>query len=451
MLEFGHLSKQLYLPSQKPISLGCRAEKSAANSLAKAQKAFSAAISSVIMESPDLQRLMYRRAIYYFKQFFSYPEARSYQDYAELERTYCQAKVMLAQIPVQDSDDEEETEAKASLIKDKQEELKADMNDAEEEYELFRHLISLAPNFASSGLDTRMIEQLLKLVVEGEQDQAEALIKKDPQLLLATGNIIDLSGRSFENITAFQYALWAMDYHMWTMIQKYLPVEVQAKQYTLLECKGTAHGRHYDIKPLFDALKVFIDNAEQWNYDQRAVEQWCKEVGRAQSLLPVHVVNEYCRPDRSFASYPIDWESELPRTKTVWVLQDSKWCSKNRYIEDSWYKLPLGSSLACCQWWGRPGVTSCWCGNVITWYILSATGIDYIALQALWHARTQQLKRLIYNLKQKSSLVKALQSAGLFSEGIRLVLDYADAYRNIATLPVDNDLTASSIQAPTTK
>jgi hypothetical protein len=76
-----------------------------------------------------------------------------------------------------------------------------------------------------SVVNQKKIHELLRLVVEGEQDQAEAMIKKDKNLLLAAGRIIDLSGREFERITAFQYALWALDWHMWTMIQKYLPTE----------------------------------------------------------------------------------------------------------------------------------------------------------------------------------------------------------------------------------
>ena len=98
-------------------------------------------------------------------------------------------------------------------------------------------------------MDAKALAQLLKLVAEGEQDQAEALIKQTPQLLLASGTVTDLSGRTFKNITAFQYALWAMDWHMWTMIKKYLPTEAQAQQLQELETKGTEHGKHFDFKP----------------------------------------------------------------------------------------------------------------------------------------------------------------------------------------------------------
>ena len=84
------------------------------------------------------------------------------------------------------------------------------------------------------------LRQLLQYVAEGEQDKAEALIQTDKNLLLHAGTVKDLSGREFKPITAFQYALWAMDYHMWTMIQKYLPKEAQAR--TVTRIRNQRHG-----------------------------------------------------------------------------------------------------------------------------------------------------------------------------------------------------------------
>jgi hypothetical protein len=257
-------------------------------------------------------------------------------------------------------------------------------------------------------LDAKALGELLKCVAEGEQDQAEALIKKDSKLLLAAGKVTDLSGRTFDNITAFQYALWAMDYHMWTMIQKYLPTEAQAKQHALLESKGTVHGKHFDLQPLLDALKTYVDNAAKWNYDQRAVEQWCKKMGGAQKLLPAHVVNEYCRSDRSFAPCPSEWTSPLPRTRTVAVYDGSKW------VKGEWFTPlnssdALGSSVAFCResdgCRGRVGggglsgwvEAGAWLGVRGWWQQTDVANLK--SLQALWHARTQQLKALADSLE----------------------------------------------------
>ena len=49
----------------------------------------------------------------------------------------------------------------------------------------------------------------------------------------------------------------------------------------------------------------------------RAIDHWCKVVGGEQKLLPAHMVNEYCRPDRPFEPCPQEWESKLPRTREL--------------------------------------------------------------------------------------------------------------------------------------
>ena len=55
-----------------------------------------------------------------------------------------------------------------------------------------------------------MMQQLLQYVVEGEQDQAEAIIKQNHNVLLLAGDVKDLSGREFKQITAFNmpYGHW---------------------------------------------------------------------------------------------------------------------------------------------------------------------------------------------------------------------------------------------------
>ena len=158
-------------------------------------------------------------------------------------------------------------------------------------------------------LDQKSLSQLelLQYVAEGEQDKAEALIQTDKNLLLHTGTVKDLSGREFKPITAFQYALWAMDCHMWTMIQKYLPQEAQAQQLQELETKGTAYGKHFSLQGLTGALQTYVDNYGN-GIITTCSDHWCKVVGGEQKLLPAHVVNEYCRPDRPFEPCPSEWE-----------------------------------------------------------------------------------------------------------------------------------------------
>jgi serine/threonine protein kinase len=256
-----------------------------------------------------------------------------------------------------------------------------------------------APKPALKPVDQKDLSQLLRYVAEGEQDKAEALIQKDKNLLLHTGTLKDLSGREFKQITAFQYALWAMDWHMWVMIQKYLPQEAQAQQLQELEAKGTAYGKHFCLQGLTGALQTYVDNAEKvWKYDRRVADHWCKVVGGEQKLLPVHVVNEYCRADRPFEPCPQEWEAKLPRTREMNVWDSTR----SKRVKRSWFVAPssktgLGLNFAfyrynnlCCvlashgNRWPRE------------WVALQVAPVmaDLKALQSLWKTRTQQLELL---------------------------------------------------------
>lgn len=66
-----------------------------------------------------------------------------------------------------------------------------------------------------------LLDKLLLHVVHGEQDEAEAIIQKNPQLLLDAGLVTDYSGRRIQG-TALQVALGAGDLEMCKMIVPYL-------------------------------------------------------------------------------------------------------------------------------------------------------------------------------------------------------------------------------------
>ena len=146
----------------------------------------------------------------------------------------------------------------------------------------------------------RQVPGLLSLVASGEQAKAEELIARDPEILLQAGDVTDGAERCFTGITALQYAVWALDAHMWTMILPYFDrINARAsagEQLRALEEKGTAHGRHFDFKPLLDAYKAFERSPSE--------ESWIRGVGGAQRLLPDHVVQEYTTPDRPFKPTP---------------------------------------------------------------------------------------------------------------------------------------------------
>lgn len=201
------------------------------------------------------------------------------------------------------------------------------------------------------------LEEFLRLVAGGEQNQAEAMLKNNPNLALVPGDVTDLSKRTFTNITAFQYSVWALDWHMWTMIRKYLPDEVAREQAQGFETgswvKGSylpwreSHGVHAQglLDNLIQAYQTTIDlyNAKKYAEGDKA---WVKQVGGAQLLLPTHVINEYCHPTRPF--YP------LPNFKDVAALPRSRTIDEGEWFTASYLGGKLGEKFACY----RAGMTA---------------------------------------------------------------------------------------------
>jgi hypothetical protein len=160
-------------------------------------------------------------------------------------------------------------------------------------------------------------------IARGEQDQAEAMLKKQPLLALAKGRFDDISdlrclkkgdefGRVFQHISGWQYAIWAGDIHMCRMIKRCLlespnaaPLIDTAKtQYRDVrqgvgDFDADHHRKAFDLTPLIDALKTYVQNYAAWDIE-KCKAHWCKVIGGHQRKLPAHVINEYCRPDRAF-------------------------------------------------------------------------------------------------------------------------------------------------------
>jgi hypothetical protein len=133
----------------------------------------------------------------------------------------------------------------------------------------------------------------LDLVVNGKQDKAEKMLKVNKQLVLFHGKVIDPSGQIFERVTGFQYAVWALDGHMWVMLLRYL--DRQQAQEQIRSFEQNKYIENQSIPNLIEKLKKYLDadSYDKWS------ECW-KEVGEAQRKAPIHVINEYCRSDNSF-------------------------------------------------------------------------------------------------------------------------------------------------------
>ena len=149
------------------------------------------------------------------------------------------------------------------------------------------------------AIDQGQVNKLLDHVMRGEQDEAENMIKANPQLLNHKGSGKEFhNDREFRSITPFQYALWALDSYMWEMMMKHIDHSEAQSQLEELETQGTEHGKQFDgFDSLINAYQVFLNNYISW-YNRQRMNYWCEEVGGAQKGLPVHALQWYYRPGR---------------------------------------------------------------------------------------------------------------------------------------------------------
>ncbi len=189
---------------------------------------------------------------------------------------------------------------------------------------------------ASPAIKKMQAPKFLTLVAQGKQDEAEQLLlltdmqDTAQELLLAQNTFTDYQGRTF-NCSAYEYAYWAKDTHMRKMLESHMDDDTKAEMLQRVESieeQGltyqqhgeTKKSKHCDLQPLIDALQAYVDGYNNWfeNGNWDAIDNAWLQVGRAQRDVPVHVINEYCRPDRSFDPCPEFNEEELPRVTTYY-------------------------------------------------------------------------------------------------------------------------------------
>ncbi len=183
------------------------------------------------------------------------------------------------------------------------------------------------------------------------------MLKANPHLAITKGNLTDCSGRLFKDISGLQYALWALDYHMWNMIHTHLKkaglndaTRAQLEELKLIATLNEQNG--WIIIPdcntnwpliswsaLINALETYVKNYDAWSSEQCG-NHWRQQVGGAQLILPAHVINEYSHPSRPFYPCP-KWSNEeivLPRTGvTDWrIASDYKLGSGFAWVRANW-------------------------------------------------------------------------------------------------------------------
>jgi hypothetical protein len=279
-------------------------------------------------------------------------------------------------------------------------------------------------------------KQFMQQVAYGEQNEAENVLKKDVQMaqeLLTASNIpfTDYSGRTF-TCTAYEYAYWAKDTHMCRMLEKYM--NAHTKQILLERVQRieelignefikkprgltyTQKGKdycsaHFDLTPLKQALKAYIDaynqSPKQTDADWEALDALWIKVGLPQREVPAHVAQEYCHPKRSFKDVSEN-PSLLDASNSKNLERSLKFYNYETGNDDSWFTRDsysagsgLGSQFAAARAGADVAVGMAPdCGWEGGWSWRMVVGCDLAAIEAIDKARTEDLKQSFANLAQ---------------------------------------------------
>ncbi|MFA6301554.1 MAG: F-box protein [Legionella sp.] len=254
-------------------------------------------------------------------------------------------------------------------------------------------------NFKGLFLTNQNKHLCLSYIAHGKQNEAQALLLSNPDLLYYYGPVRDITGRTFTRISIFQYALWAWDVkHMAKMIMQCLPPEepgrlikaVLLKQLKELEQKGldykfngkTISGeKHFDFKPLFEAYKTHIANP-------LSVSNWLA-VGAAQNELPANIRQELCQQNQTISNTAVFSQEHLNRT-----LKFFNYVTKKTEVWDA-NLLNLGKTFAIerCAAVDRPSGVARATGS-------SFLSIDYNAMITLSQVRAANLAKLKQELQE---------------------------------------------------
>ncbi|WP_131775159.1 F-box protein [Legionella cincinnatiensis] len=239
--------------------------------------------------------------------------------------------------------------------------------------------------------------KFLHQVVRGNHEAVAEMLKKNPALMHIRGQVTDLSGRKFTHISGFEYAMWALDKHMWTKMLDCLPKTAEGEkiktvlrtQYQRIKEVGVTYELHGVITQTpekhFDFEGTIIKELQEY-VDKDDDNQWRTGVGSAQKLLPIHVVYEYCS-DTPF--YPVPDFKEQPKSSTEFY----NWLNNGE--KESWFcegsKLGIDFSI----YKGCPRVVA------VAAYVLAGAcvRIDLNAITALGVARTKDFLALENDLK----------------------------------------------------
>ncbi|HAT8860162.1 TPA: F-box protein [Legionella pneumophila subsp. pneumophila] len=191
------------------------------------------------------------------------------------------------------------------------------------------------------------VPKLLHHVTRGKHDVVKSMLKQDISLIFKRGVVTDCSGREFENISAFEYALWALDKHMWAAMIACIPQNEEGRkvferlmaQYNKVNTDGVTYRlngktiteKRFDFEnTIIKELQTQVDSinapgAKNWEVIDK---QWREGVGGAQKRLPMHIVDEYCSNESFYPVPEFTSQPKSPKQFNNWTTdKDENWFS----------------------------------------------------------------------------------------------------------------------------
>ncbi len=251
--------------------------------------------------------------------------------------------------------------------------------------------------------------KLLHHVTRGEHDVVKAMLKKDMRLIFKRGIVTDCSGREFENVSSFEYALWALDKHMWAAMIACIPQNEEGRkvfekliaQYNKVDTEGVTYKlngktiteKHFDFNnTIIKELQTQVDsiNAPGVQNWEAIDKQWREGVGAAQKRLPMHIVDEYCSNE---PFYPVPEFTSPPKSSK----QFYNWTTEK---DENWFSVDSKLSVDFAIHKG-PGARAMGCRLTIG---AGSAARDLVAMTALCKVRTNNFIDLKSQLEDQMTL-----------------------------------------------
>lgn len=263
------------------------------------------------------------------------------------------------------------------------------------------------------------VRKLLHHVVRGQHDTVQSILTDDISLMFKRGKVTDCSGREFENVSGFEYALWALDKHMWAKMIACIPQNEEGRkifaqliaQYNKVNTEGVTYKlngktiieNHFDFEStIIKELQTQVDlinapGVKNWDVIDK---QWREGVGGAQKLLPMHVVDEYCSNE---PFYPVPKFTSQPKSSKKfynWITKKyENWFSIDSQLASHFaiYKGLLNRFVSLVSPVAAAGFLWGIAGPVLPWR-------DLAALTALCEVRTKDFIELKSQLEKQMTL-----------------------------------------------